>query len=34
MQELADELGPCAYKNQMVKIVEVIQRFLDKKMGC
>ena len=34
MQELADELGPCAYKNQMPKIIEIVQRFLDKKMGC
>lgn len=34
MSELAEELGPAAYKDVMPKVIEVVNKFLDKKMVC
>jgi hypothetical protein len=34
MQELAEELGPCAFKNELANTIMISVRFLDKKMGC
>lgn len=34
MSELAEELGPCAYKDVMPKVIEAVNKFLDKKMVC
>jgi hypothetical protein len=34
MSELAEELGPAAYKDVMPKVIEAVNKFLDKKMVC